>query len=119
MDFWGRFQFSAANDESKHAKCFRLQNFRHSPKAVSTVAIRVRELGLFVAVDVTDQAEPIPEDERSRIFQRFYRGQNSKATEGIGIGLYLARKIATEQNGHLNLRCRSNGNTFSILLFQR
>lgn len=85
----------------------------------STVAIRVRELGLFVAVDVTDQAEPIPEEERSRIFQRFYRGQNSKATEGIGIGLYLARKIATEQNGHLNLRCRSNGNTFSILLFQR
>lgn len=91
---------------------------KYSPPG-STVAIRVRELGLFVAVDVTDQAEPIPEDERSRIFQRFYRGQNSKATEGIGIGLYLARKIATEQNGHLNLRCRSNGNTFSILLFQR
>lgn len=91
---------------------------KYSPPG-STVAIRVRELGLFVAVDVTDQAEPIPEDERSRIFQRFYRGQNSKATEGIGIGLHLARKIATEQNGHLNLRCRSNGNTFSILLFQR
>lgn len=53
---------------------------KYSPPG-STVAIRVRELGLFVAVDVTDQAEPIPEDERSRIFQRFYRGQNSKATE--------------------------------------
>ena len=91
---------------------------KYSPPG-STVAIRVRELGLFVAVDVTDQAEPIPEDERSRIFQRFYRGQNSKATEGIGIGLYLARKIATEQNGHLNLRCHSDGNTFSLMLFQR
>lgn len=91
---------------------------KYSPPG-STVAIRVRELGLFVAVDVTDQAEPIPEDERSRIFQRFYRGQNSKTTEGIGIGLYLARKIATEQNGHLNLRCHSDGNTFSLMLFQR
>ena len=91
---------------------------KYSPPG-STVAIRVRELGLFVAVDVTDQAEPIPENERSRIFQRFYRGQNSKATEGIGIGLYLARKIATEQNGHLNLRCHSDGNTFSLMLFQR
>ena len=30
---------------------------------------------------MTDQAEPIPEDERSRIFQRFYRGQNSKTAE--------------------------------------
>jgi len=85
----------------------------------STVAIRVRELGLFAAVDVTDQADPIPESERSRIFQRFYRGQNSRNTEGIGIGLYLAREIAMKQNGHLNLRCGSVGNTFSLLLFQK
>lgn len=82
----------------------------------SVVAVKVRKLGMFSAVDITDMAPPIPEMERTKIFSRFYRGKNSRNSEGLGIGLYLAREIAVKQKGYLNLICREQGNTFSIYL---
>lgn len=88
---------------------------KYSPSG-STVAVTVRKLGMFSAVDVADMAKPIAEEERTKIFGRFYRGQNSRGTEGIGVGLYLAREIAVKQKGYLNLSCRKNGNVFSIFL---
>ena len=34
----------------------------------------------------------IPEEEQSKVFQRFYRGASSRQEEGVGIGLYLVRQ---------------------------
>ena len=89
---------------------------KYSPTG-SVIAVNVRRLGLFSAVDIADMAQPISEEEHSKIFERFYRGKNSGKTEGIGIGLYLAREIAVKQNGYINLKCGENGNTFSIYIF--
>ena len=89
---------------------------KYSPTG-SVIAVNVRRLGLFSAVDIADMAQPISEEEQSKIFERFYRGKNSGKTEGIGIGLYLAREIAVKQNGYINLKCGENGNTFSIYIF--
>lgn len=88
---------------------------KYSPSG-SVVAVTIRRLGMFSAVEVADMALPIPEIERTKIFSRFYRGQNSRNTEGIGVGLYLAREIAVKQKGYLNLSCRETGNVFSIFL---
>lgn len=90
---------------------------KYSPRG-SKVGVKVRELGLFDAVDITDMAQPIPEAERGRIFQRFYRGSNSRENEGIGIGLYLAREIVAKQGGYIDLKSGAAGNTFSIYLFK-
>lgn len=88
---------------------------KYSPKG-SVIAVTARKLGMFCTIDVTDQAPVISEEERTKIFQRFYRGKSSSKTEGIGIGLYLAREIVTKQGGYMNLTSQETGNTFSIYL---
>ena len=45
----------------------------------------------------------ISEEEAARIFGRFYRGNEVKQEEGIGIGLYLAREIISKEEGYIKV----------------
>lgn len=81
------------------------------------ITVLVKKLGLFVEISVEDENGVIPEVERSKIFMRFYRGNNSRSQEGVGIGLYLTRQIAVKQGGYVNLRANDQGNIFSIFLY--
>ena len=55
----------------------------------------------FCRVDVADTGPGIPESEQAAIFGRFARGAAARGTEGLGIGLYLARQIAAGQGGYI------------------
>ena len=56
------------------------------------------------SVEVSNSGSSIPESERRHIFERFYRGPETKGhTAGSGLGLYVARKIALAHGGSLNL----------------
>jgi two-component system sensor histidine kinase KdpD len=56
------------------------------------------------AIKVWNDGDPIPENERSHVFDRFYRGSDAKRTAaGSGLGLYVARKIALAHGGDLSL----------------
>ena len=67
--------------------------------AGGSVTLRAVGYELFCRIDVTDTGSGIPEAEQARIFQRFYRSPSAGETEGVGIGLYLARQIAAGQGG--------------------
>ncbi|MEK5399290.1 sensor histidine kinase [Paenibacillus sp. FSL K6-2859] len=82
-----------------------------------SVRITIRRYDLFARIDVADGGIGIPAAEMNDIFKRFYRGAGSNGTEGVGIGLYLARKIVTEQGGYIKVRSElSKGSVFSIFL---
>jgi len=63
------------------------------------------ELGVFEnmgAITVWNDGPPVPEQERDRIFDRFYRGEAARrVAPGSGLGLYIARKIALAHGGDL------------------
>ncbi len=84
----------------------------------SRIILSVRQLGMFAEVSVEDENGAIPEEERAKIFTRFYRGKNSRRKEGIGVGLYLSREIAVRQGGYMNLRTTNLGNVFSVMLYK-
>ncbi len=88
---------------------------KYSP-AGSVIAITVKRLGMFAVVAVADMAAHIPEAEKNKVFARFYRGRNSRNTEGIGVGLYLAREIIVLQGGYMNLSAWDKGNVFAVFL---
>lgn len=53
----------------------------------------------YISLEITDNGIGIEPDEIPLIFQRFYRGDAVLEKEGLGLGLALARKILTLENG--------------------
>lgn len=73
-----------------------------------------------VFVHVKDTGIGIKAGDRDNIFERFYRAQNAvqKENSGNGLGLYIARTIATDHGGDLNFSGNEDGpgTTFTLSL---
>jgi signal transduction histidine kinase len=66
---------------------------------------------------IRDHGPGIPEEERSRIFEMFYRGSTGKAAKGSGIGLAVVQKIAQLYDGRVWVdETPQGGSTFCIEL---
>ena len=72
---------------------------------------------MFSAIHIRDTGPGIAEAEQPRVFQRFYRGKEHGQEEGVGIGLYLVRRIAEGQGGYVKVSSQvGGGSTFSLYL---
>ncbi|MDO4174933.1 MAG: HAMP domain-containing sensor histidine kinase [Eubacteriales bacterium] len=81
------------------------------------VSVSVIPYELFCRVDVTDTGIGIAEKEQAKIFGRFYRAEEVQEKEGVGIGLYLVRQIASGQGGYVKVKSSpGKGTTFSLFL---
>ncbi|GMK39757.1 two-component sensor histidine kinase [Paenibacillus sp. CCS19] len=81
------------------------------------VKVVIERYEMFARIDVSDNGRGIPESEINKVFQRFYRGAASRDTQGVGIGLYLTRKIVAEQGGYMKASSEEGkGSTFSIFM---
>ncbi len=69
------------------------------------LAITGKARGQRVEINVANSSSGIPEEDRDRIFDRFYRGDLSRnrKREGFGLGLSLSREIARAHKGDLHL----------------
>jgi signal transduction histidine kinase len=56
-----------------------------------------------VHIAVADQGPGIPEQERGRATERFFRGEQARSTPGSGLGLALVRAVAVLHGGALTL----------------
>lgn len=81
------------------------------------IMVSVERYEMFARIDVADNGRGIPEQELAKVFQRFFRGASSSDTQGVGIGLYLARKIVTEQGGYMKASSEEGkGSVFSLFM---
>ena len=72
---------------------------------------------LFVRIDISDSGIGIPEEEQAKIFTRFYRLEKVSEQPGVGIGLYLSRKIISQEGGYIKVTSRpGKGSVFSVFL---
>jgi len=69
-----------------------------------------------IAVTVTDNGPGIPEGERARTVERFYRGDASRGTPGVGLGLTLVSAVARLHGGALEFDDNSPGLIASLVL---
>lgn len=81
------------------------------------IYISVNREEIFTKISITDTGKGIPLERQGTIFNRFYREPEVHNTEGVGIGLYLARKIISMQNGYMKVESEmKKGSTFYIYL---
>ena len=84
---------------------------RHSPDGADVVVDARRENGTLT-VAVTDDGPGISPDEAARVFERFYRADDSRSSAegGTGLGLAIARWIVDLHGGDIRVEPgRSNG----------
>lgn len=74
---------------------------RHSP-AGGVVRVSAEEHGDDLRFEVSDEGQGIPPDERSRVFERFTRGDRS-AGGGTGLGLAIARWVVELHGGRIGV----------------
>lgn len=65
---------------------------------ISVVATRRDEM---IAISIADDGPGIPDEEKSKVTERFYRGDASRGTPGVGLGLALVKAVATLHRGSL------------------
>ena len=98
---------SADEDAIRQLIWILLDNaFRH---ARSSVGITLRAEGGWARLAVTDDGLGIAEEERERVFERFYRVDRARTGQGAGLGLSIARWIADQHHGRILAGASSGG----------
>ncbi len=57
----------------------------------------------FLAMSIADHGSGIPEEQLSKITQKYYRGENAAGKEGCGLGLYISGVLMQKMHGEM--RC--------------
>ncbi|KRE07146.1 hypothetical protein ASE63_23150 [Bosea sp. Root381] len=69
----------------------------------------------WIHISISDRGVGIPDDERDKLFERFFRARTSAGVEGTGIGLHVARTIARLHQGDVvSLPRVAGGSTFVL-----
>jgi two-component system phosphate regulon sensor histidine kinase PhoR len=90
--------------------------------AGDNVYVSIKKAGSKVILTVDDEGPLIPEDERGKIFERFYTSSKSrnKKHSGTGLGLSIVKHTAELYNGYVELlKNIYGGNCFKVVLQEK
>jgi signal transduction histidine kinase len=97
-----------------------LRNLLENAKRYGREPIRATlgRAGANVVVWVDDRGTPLPESERARIFEAFYRPQGHREGKdgGVGLGLSLVQSIAAHHGGSVRYLEHEGHSRFEVLL---
>jgi signal transduction histidine kinase len=85
----------------------------HTP-APAEIIVELHKENESIQFCVSDDGQGIPEEQRERVFQRFYRLEGSRTTPGSGLGLSIVSAIAELHNARVNLADNRPGVKISI-----
>ncbi|MGH9079067.1 MAG: sensor histidine kinase [Acidimicrobiales bacterium] len=73
------------------------------------VTLTVGTAGDEAFLEVADNGPGVPEAERARVWDRFYRGSAARSTGGSGIGLAVVNELVAAHSGSVGLRSATGG----------
>ena len=79
------------------------------------ISISWEQTPAMIRIFITDNGHGISQEDIHHIFKRFYRSKNTSESQGIGLGLPLAKAIVEGQGGILSVQSeRLQGTTFTL-----
>jgi signal transduction histidine kinase len=77
---------------------------KYSPQA-APVKINIERKNNSAILTVADEGEGVKEEEKKKVFEKFYRTGNegTRKTKGTGLGLYLCKRIVKDHGGRITL----------------
>lgn len=93
--------------------------YKYSPKDGS-VHVRLWKDAKETVLEVSDEGDGIPDDEKSMIFRKFYRvgSEQTRKTKGSGLGLYLSKTIVRRHKGKISVEDNQpKGSVFTITFY--
>lgn len=79
------------------------------------ITVRVTKAGDISSLEVEDNGCGIPEDERERVFERFYRSSGG-SPEGCGLGLAIVREIAQGHGATATIHSGANNRGTRVVI---
>lgn len=97
-------------------------SFRYTEQNGTVYCYITAKSSSSLQIVIEDDGPGIPEADTSLVFEPFYRGENSRNSYGVGLGLSTVKTILTAHNGKISLKRSAYGGvcfTISIPLFHQ
>lgn len=91
---------------------------KYSPTE-SPLSVSLKQNSGDILLDVADQGPGIPDKEKKKIFERFYRigNESTRTTKGTGLGLYLCQRIAKDHHASIEVKDNHPKGTLFTIIF--
>ena len=97
-----------------------LENAVKYSEADSTVTLTLKKNQNTIILSVKDEGAGISDEDKSMIFQKFYRAGNeeTRSTKGTGLGLYIVNYLVEQHNGTISVKNNSPKGSIFEIIFQ-
>lgn len=111
-------EINANKEDIKQVTSILLENAIMHTKSEGNVFVELDKEKNNVIVQVKNEGDPIPEKEKNKIFERFYRVDKSRnrKQKRYGLGLAIAKSIIDKYNGKIYVNCKDGITTFKVNL---
>lgn len=105
-----KWEFEALSNILKNCLKYTSEN--------KNIYVSFKETNMFTEIIIQDEGKGMNKEEKRRIFERFYKGENS-SNNNFGIGMSLAREIINKDNGKIKVDSTPGiGSTFKIRYYK-
>lgn len=96
--------------------CILIENaLAYTPKG-SQITLNIKQKDRYIHLCVYDNGPGIPMEHREKIFQRFYREDSARSSNGhFGLGLSIAKELVTSHKGNIHVSDTPNGGAMFVV----
>ena len=109
-------EFTGDKEDVKHILSTLIDNaIKHTPKD-KEIIIELSKEKNEIKLQVKNEGEPIPEEEQSKIFERFYRVDKARNRDEkrYGLGLAIAKQTVEKYKGTIEVNCQDGITNFIV-----
>lgn len=105
-------------EDIEHIVSTLTDNALKHTKSKKLVIIKLAKEKNEIVLEVKNEGKPIPEEEREKIFERFYRVDKSRnrKEKRYGLGLAIAKSTVEKYNGKIEVYCKDKFTIFKVII---